>query len=88
MKLSSVGFAFSGKASVVEVLNEQNYDEYFSTIGDSDLPIVMGPWISEVGFELLYWIPFLNRIVEAYRLDKRRIYIAVSYTHLTLPTKA
>jgi hypothetical protein len=75
MKLSSVGFAFSGKASVVEVLNEQNYDEYFSTIGDSDLPIVMGPWISEVGFELLYWIPFLNRIVEAYRLDKRRIYI-------------
>jgi hypothetical protein len=22
--------------------------------------IVVGPWLSEVGFELLYWIPFLN----------------------------
>ena len=75
MSLSSIGPASSGKASVVEVLNQQNYDEYFSRIGDSDWPIVMGPWISEVGFELLYWIPFLNRIVEAYRLDKQRIYI-------------
>ena len=23
-------------------------------------PIVIGPWVGEVGFELLYWIPFLN----------------------------
>ncbi len=22
--------------------------------------IIVGPWVSEVGFELLYWIPFLN----------------------------
>src|SRR5437899_2863013 len=22
--------------------------------------IVVGPWLSEVGFEVLYWIPFLN----------------------------
>ena len=64
-----------GKASIVEVLSKQNYGEYFSTISDSDRPVVVGPWISEVGFELLYWIPFLNRIVETYHLDKRRIYI-------------
>ena len=25
-----------------------------------DRPIIVGPWVSEVGFELLYWIPFLN----------------------------
>jgi hypothetical protein len=29
-------------------------------------PIVVGPWVSEVGFELLYWIPFLNW-VKTYR---------------------
>lgn len=23
-------------------------------------PIVVGPWLSEIGFELLYWIPFLR----------------------------
>jgi hypothetical protein len=28
--------------------------------------IIIGPWVSEVGFELLYWIPFLNW-VKAYR---------------------
>jgi hypothetical protein len=26
--------------------------------------IIAGPWLSEVGFELLYWIPFLNWAVE------------------------
>lgn len=26
----------------------------------SGKPIVVGPWLSETGFELLYWIPFLN----------------------------
>jgi hypothetical protein len=28
----------------------------------SDLPILVGPWLGEVGFELMYWIPFLTRI--------------------------
>ena len=23
-------------------------------------PILVGPWLGEVGFELLYWIPFLR----------------------------
>lgn len=26
----------------------------------SGRPVVVGPWLSEVGFELLYWIPFLR----------------------------
>jgi hypothetical protein len=26
----------------------------------SEKPIIVGPWLSEVGFEVLYWIPFLN----------------------------
>ena len=28
----------------------------------SNAPIVVGPWVGEVGFELLYWIPFLNQV--------------------------
>jgi glycosyltransferase involved in cell wall biosynthesis len=52
-------------------------------------PILMGPWISEVGFEVLYWIPFLNWAIKAFELQQRRL-IVVSrggaglwYEHLT-----
>jgi hypothetical protein len=30
----------------------------------SDRPVLAGPWLSEVGFELLYWIPFLRHAAE------------------------
>jgi hypothetical protein len=40
-------------------------------------PIVAGPWFGEVGFELLYWIPFLAWFADAYDVDPDRI-VAVS----------
>jgi hypothetical protein len=40
-------------------------------------PIVAGPWLSEVGFEALYWIPFLRWFEDRYRVDAHRV-IAVS----------
>jgi hypothetical protein len=40
-------------------------------------PIVFGPWSSEVGYELLYWIPFLRWVASEYDLPSERI-IAVS----------
>jgi hypothetical protein len=36
-------------------------------------PILCGPWRSEVGFELLYWIPFLNAFREQYKIDPARL---------------
>ena len=30
-------------------------------------PILVGPWLGEVGFELLYWIPFLRWFAEQLR---------------------
>ena len=55
----------------------------------SDAPLIVGPWVGEVGFELLYWIPFLNWALRSYELDRRRL-IVVSrggaspwYRHLT-----
>jgi hypothetical protein len=29
-------------------------------------PIVVGPWLSEVGFEILYWIPLLRKLLGAH----------------------
>ena len=40
-------------------------------------PIVLGPWLSEVGFETLYWLPFLHWLTAAFRLESDRL-IAVS----------
>jgi len=55
----------------------------------TDAPIVIGPWVGEVGYELLYWIPFLNWALKEFGLEKRRL-IVVSrggarhwYSHIT-----
>ena len=38
-------------------------------------PIVAGPWLGEVGFELLYWIPFLAWFVERFDVPPERMVI-------------
>ena len=38
-------------------------------------PLLIGPWVGEVGFELLYWIPFLNWALKTYQLDRRRLIV-------------
>jgi hypothetical protein len=43
----------------------------------SKLPIVVGPWTGEIGFELLYWIPFLQWALASRGIDRDRV-IAVS----------
>jgi hypothetical protein len=42
-------------------------------LGRSDKPIAVGPWVSEVGFESLYWVPMLSWFVQAYEIDPQRI---------------
>jgi hypothetical protein len=40
-------------------------------------PILLGPWLGEVGFELLYWIPFLSWFCRQHAIPRDRV-IAVS----------
>jgi hypothetical protein len=42
-----------------------------------DQPIIVGPWASEVGYEALYWIPFLRWAVDRYGVSPERV-IAIS----------
>ena len=35
--------------------------------------ILVGPWLSEVGFEVLYWIPLLNWAADRYGMDRERM---------------
>jgi len=39
--------------------------------------IIAGPWLSEVGFEALYWVPFLRWVKAAFRVEPARV-VAVS----------
>jgi hypothetical protein len=41
----------------------------------SPLPVVIGPWTGEVGFELLYWIPFLQWARQTFALDPDRLIV-------------
>ncbi len=61
----------------------------FNRIQRSDKPVVIGPWTSEVGFEILYWIPFVNWLRNILQLAPERL-IVVSrggasswYRHIT-----
>jgi hypothetical protein len=46
-------------------------------IARSERPIIAGPWLGEVGFELLYWVPFLRWALETTAIDPDRV-VAVS----------
>ena len=38
-------------------------------------PIVAGPWLGEVGFELLYWVPFLRWFAERFHVPPERLIV-------------
>ena len=42
---------------------------------ESNVPILAGPWLGEVGFELLYWIPFLRWAVSEFPGLRRQLVI-------------
>jgi hypothetical protein len=56
---------------------EWGIDRELEAIARDGRPILAGPWLSEVGFETLYWVPFLHWFRAAYRLPPERL-IAVS----------
>ena len=63
--------------------------ELVTVLGRSGKPIVLGPWLSETGFELLYWIPFLAWAKAYGNFDPERLIVisrggaAPWYRHIT-----
>ena len=47
--------------------------ELVTLLSRSGKPIIVGPWLSEAGFELLYWIPFLAWAKAYGNLDSDRL---------------
>jgi len=57
-------------------VNQQRTMERLSRIAASGRPIIVGPWTGEVGFELLYWIPFVRWFVEEFSVDPARLWVS------------
>lgn len=38
-------------------------------------PVILGPWLSEIGFEALYWIPFLRWAVAYAEIEPERLWV-------------
>ena len=38
-------------------------------------PIIIGPWLGEVGYEALYWVAFIRWFADYYRVDRSRLIV-------------
>ena len=38
-------------------------------------PVIVGPWTGEVGFELIYWIPFVRWVLRTYHIAPERLWV-------------
>jgi hypothetical protein len=50
-------------------------DAELARIGRTRGTILVGPWLAEVGYEVLYWIPFLRWFVDAHGISPARVIV-------------
>jgi hypothetical protein len=72
--------AYSAALERARQLDEQGVDERrfarrLEQMLRHDRPIVVGPWTGEVGFELLYWVPFVRWVVATYGVPAERLVV-------------
>ena len=58
-------------------LEQRSIERELAALARGTGPIVVGPWLSEVGYEVLYWRPFLAWMADRYRIAPERL-VAVS----------
>jgi hypothetical protein len=56
-------------------LTEQRVIDRLDRMRRSTQPIIVGPWTGEIGFELLYWAPFVRWAVEKFDLPPERLVV-------------
>ncbi len=56
-------------------LLEQRVLDRLERIGRGSQPVIVGPWTGEVGFELIYWVPFVRWAINRYGIDPARVTI-------------
>jgi hypothetical protein len=61
-----------GDHQIIRVLTLQ-WKAYARYLASTTNPILVGPWRSEVGFECLYWVPFVQQFRHRYKIDRNRL---------------
>ena len=56
---------------------ELRIERQIAAVARGTAPIIAGPWLGEVGYEALYWVPFLRWFEDAHRVAPERV-IALS----------
>lgn len=73
-RLTSQAFRDAGRQEEQRAL-ERRVKDRVARIARSGRPVVVGPWSGEVGFELLYWVPFATWVVEEAEIAPGRILV-------------
>jgi len=58
---------------VVPYRAERRVKRQLARAGSGRRPIIAGPWTSEVGYEVLYWLPFLRWALDRYDVRAERV---------------
>ena len=56
-------------------LEAETIDQDIARLAAGRHPIVAGPWLTEVGYEVLYWIPFLRWFQDAFGITRDRLVV-------------
>jgi hypothetical protein len=51
----------------------EDVDRQIAQVATGDGPIVVGPWLAEVGYEVLYWIPFVRWFQDRFAIAPGRL---------------
>ena len=57
------------------VRTEIGLEQEIKRLTDAGDPIVVGPWLSEVGYEALYWVPFVRWFQSTYRIKAEQLLV-------------
>src|SRR5215510_13093709 len=50
-------------------------DQQIARVAAGTGPVIAGPWLAEVGYEVLYWIPFLRWFCDAHAVSRDRLIV-------------
>jgi hypothetical protein len=53
----------------------ERLDQLIAGVGAGTGSIIAGPWLGEVGYEVLYWIPFLRWFQDHYAVPRERLIV-------------
>ena len=56
-----------------QAVDDRRFARRMDALRRDDRPIIVGPWTGEVGFELLYWVPFVRQTIARYGIDPSRL---------------